>query len=108
MVRGRPHTVVVRRWGRIVVIAPGGREVSSWPLEGVGRPGLAVIDELARLQLVAKRAGYGARLRDACTDLAALVDLAGLAGELLEVVGQPERGEERRVEEVVEPDDLVP
>ena len=84
--------------------APGAREVASWPLDGVGRPDLAAVDELARLQLAVRRAGCTLELRDACAELVALLALTGLG---LEVFGQAEGGEERRVEEEVQPDDLT-
>ena len=69
----------------MVLVAPAG-EVASWPLEGDGRPDLGAVDDLARLQLAAKRAGCAIQLRDACPELVALLDLAGLS----EVVVQPD------------------
>ena len=85
------------------MVAPGAVEVATWPLEGTDRPDMAAVDELARLQLAARRAGCSIRLRDVSDDLRALLDLVGL----LQVVGQPEGGEEVGVEEEVEPDDPV-
>jgi len=54
-------------------------EVASWPLVLDGTPGLAVVDELARLQLAVRRVGYSIRLCDARRDLCELLELAGLA-----------------------------
>ena len=56
-----------------------GEEVGSWPLRGSGPPDLAVVDELARLQLAARREGCSISLRRACPELVALLALAGLS-----------------------------
>lgn len=70
---------------------------------GIGPPGLGVIDILARLQLVAKRAGGRIRLRAPDPALCALLGLVGLA---FDVEGQVEEGEPAGgVEETVEPGD---
>ncbi|MBV7699095.1 STAS domain-containing protein [Streptomyces sp. TRM70350] len=70
---------------------------------GLGPPGLASVDLLARLALTAKRAGRGIRLRDPDPALHALLDLVGLR---FEVEGQPEQREPALgVEEAVEPGD---
>jgi hypothetical protein len=88
--------------------------VASWPLPGSDRPDLALVDELARLQLAARRAGYSIRLRDAPAALTALLATVGLAGVLgaaglprLEVGRQAEGGEQVGVQEAVQPDDPV-
>jgi hypothetical protein len=62
-----------------VVLMRNDSEVASWPLPGLPRPDMSVIDELGRLQLAARRAGCEIRLRDACGFLWQLVHLAGLA-----------------------------
>jgi ABC-type transporter Mla MlaB component len=68
---------------------------------GIGPPGLAAVDLLARLQLAARRAGGRIRLRDPAPSLRALLDLVGLR---FEVEGQPEQREPPLgVEEEVEP-----
>lgn len=90
--------------GEIVVVTLGGAEVSSWPLAGSRPLDLSVVDDLARLGLAARRLGYAIRLRRPCPVLLELLDLAGLR---LEAVGEAEGGEQRRVEEVVMPDDPV-
>ncbi|MFG2359651.1 STAS domain-containing protein [Streptomyces sp. NPDC048521] len=72
---------------------------------GLGPPGLAAVDLLARLQLAARRAGGRIRLRDPDPALHALVDLVGLR---FQVEGQAEEGEPALgVEEAVESGDAV-
>jgi predicted dithiol-disulfide oxidoreductase (DUF899 family) len=66
----------------MVVLVRGDVELASWPLTSRDRPGLAVVDELARLQLTARRCGCSIRLRDACVELLELLDLLGL-GEVV-------------------------
>ncbi|MGH3935402.1 MAG: hypothetical protein ACRDS1_10580 [Pseudonocardiaceae bacterium] len=65
-------------------------EVASWPLTGWDRPDLAMVDELARLQLLARRLGYSIRLRTACVELLALLNLLGL-GEVVSGTAGPGR-----------------
>ena len=62
----------------VVVLVEHGHEVASWPLLGFRRPDLAVVDDLARLALSAKRLGCTIRVRDACPELRAVLRLAGL------------------------------
>ena len=84
--------------------------VASWPLAADGRVDLAVVDDLARLHLSARRLGYAVRLRHAAPDLSALLRFVGLAEVLQvdgQVDGQAEDGEEGGVEEVVVADDPV-
>jgi hypothetical protein len=91
-----------------VVIVHRGTELTSWPLAGSACPDLAVVDELARLQLAARRAGCTVALRDPGPALVQLLDLVGLRDTLcVEVRGQAEELEQRRVEEVVVADDPV-
>ncbi|GHB43386.1 hypothetical protein GCM10010377_37670 [Streptomyces viridiviolaceus] len=72
---------------------------------GLGPPGLAVVDLLARLELTARRAGGRIRLRDPDPALHALLDLVGLR---FETEGQPEQREPPLgVEEAVEPGDAA-
>jgi hypothetical protein len=97
----------------IVVLVRGDDVVAKWPLSRSRRPGLAIADELARLQLAAKRMGCRIELRDPGADLLAVLDLVGLRDVVrvsalrVEVLGQPEDGEQARVDEVVVPDDPV-
>lgn len=96
--------------GTIVVLVDGGAEVVVGELAGCG-PDLAVVDVLARLQLVARRMGCSVRLRDPSPALCDLLRLAGLADVVggcdlaLEPGREPERGEQLGIEEVVEPRD---
>ena len=79
--------------GRVVVCDVG----------GLGPPGLAAVNLLARLQLTARRRGGRIRLRDPSLALCALLDLVGLR---FETEGQPEQREPPLgVQEAVEPGD---
>ena len=87
-------------WCRITVCRAGGEEVGSWELSGSGPPDLAVLDGVARLILVASRAGGSVVVHDLSAPMAELVELVGLCRE---VGGQPERREDGfGVEEGVE------
>ncbi len=89
-----------------VVLLCENAELASWPLLCPDGIRLTVVDELARLQLQARRQGCSIWLRQACPDLVALLQLVGL-GDVLQVGGKAERLEQRGVEEVVMPDDPV-
>jgi hypothetical protein len=52
------------------------------PLAGDGPPDLAVIEALARYQLMTRRAGGRMWLEDLSPELAELLDLAGLREEM--------------------------
>ncbi|MET7438437.1 STAS domain-containing protein [Streptomyces sp. NPDC005568] len=70
---------------------------------GLGPPGLAAVDALARLELTARRAGGRIRLRNADPALRALLGLVGLR---FEAEGEPEEREPAGgVQEAVEPGD---
>src|ERR1700712_3620697 len=98
---------------RITVLSPGvavtivlvrdAVEIAAWPLETSERGTLATIDELARMQLAARRLGCTIAVRDVCPPLAALLELTGL----VEVIWQAEGGEQLGVEKEVEPGDPV-
>jgi hypothetical protein len=61
----------------------------------LANPHLAVIDQLARLQLALKRDGCELQLRNADDSVLGLIEFAGLAEVLrVEVERQPEEGEE--------------
>ncbi|SMF13818.1 ABC-type transporter Mla maintaining outer membrane lipid asymmetry, MlaB component, contains STAS domain [Streptomyces sp. Amel2xC10] len=68
----------------------GGAGVVVCDVGGVGPPGLAVVDLLARLQLAARRAGGRILLRAPDPALRALLDLVGIP---VEVEGEVEEGE---------------
>jgi hypothetical protein len=111
----------------VVMIVHEGVELVSIEL-AQGRPDLLLVDALARLQLAVSRFGGRIHLRDPCPELCGLVELVGLATVLTvepsgsagaigsdgvahpvdrlrarELVGEAEGGEQRGVEEVVEP-----
>jgi hypothetical protein len=88
----------------VVVLVREGEEISRWPLLVRDAVDLGLVDQLARLQLAARRIGCAIELRDACPELLGLLDLVGLR---VEMGGQPEDLEQVRVEEVVVPDDPV-
>ncbi|GAA5028023.1 STAS domain-containing protein [Streptomyces siamensis] len=70
---------------------------------GIGPPGLAVVDALARLELTARRAGGRIRLRDPDPALRGLLALVGLR---FETEGEPEEREPAGgVQEAVETGD---
>jgi hypothetical protein len=64
---------------------------------------LTAVERLARLELAARRSGCSIRLRDPHPWLTALVKLVGL----IEMIGQTEKREEVRIEEVVEPGNSI-
>ncbi len=65
-----------------VVVLCGDTELASWPVVGRGHPALAVVDELVRLQLTARRLGLSIRLRAPSVELVTLLELLGLDGIL--------------------------
>ena len=87
-------------WCRVTLLGPGAVVLARWPIGGPGAPDLPAVEGLARAQLVARRCGWRVVVTEATTDLAALLELVGLARE---VGWQPEAGEEVLcVEEAVE------
>jgi hypothetical protein len=96
-----------------VVLVRGEAEVARWILAGWGPPDLAVADQLARLQLVARRLGCSIRLCEASIELVELLDLVGLSDLVIDATlrlqagGQAEGGEQAGVDEVVVPDDPI-
>jgi hypothetical protein len=65
--------------GTVILLVCGGVEVIRWPLAPQPRPDLALIDELARLQLMARRLGWHIRLWPVDPHLSELLTLTGLA-----------------------------
>lgn len=53
--------------------------LATWDVECDGRPALALIDELARLQLAARRLGWSIQVRDAEPAITDMIELAGLS-----------------------------
>jgi hypothetical protein len=96
-----------------VVLVRDDVEVARWSLSR-HCSGLALAGELARVQLAARRMGCRIELRDPGADLLELLDLVGLRDVVpvaplrVEVLGEPEHGEEPRIDEVVVPDDPIP
>ena len=94
-----------------MVLLRGDEEVASWALRCDREPDLGLVDEVARLQLAARRLGCSIWLRHACPDLLRLLELVGLRDVVgrgsLQALGEAEGGEEAGVEEVVMPDDPV-
>jgi hypothetical protein len=91
-------------WGRLVFVGAHGQAAVAWPIVGQGRPDLAVVDTVARLQLAARRIGGSIQVRDATPDLVELFELVGLGRELL---GEPERPEQVGIQEGVQGGDPV-
>ena len=99
--------MVPTRAGAEVVLLRAGAEVASWPLVCAHGLDLSLVDTLARLLMEARRHGCSIRLRNACTELTALLELVGVT-EVLQVGGEAERGEEGGVEELWCPTILSP
>ncbi len=88
----------------VVDVVAGGVRLATLRLAGAGLP---AVDALARLRLAAGRRGWTLVLREAPPDLRALLGLCGLDAVVSagEPGRQPERREQRRLEEVVQPDE---
>jgi len=111
----RPTFVERREREATVVLSRAGNDVAIWEIRNWDKGDLAIVNTLARLQLLAHRMGCTIEIRDPSPELTGLLDLAGLAEVLgtprvlrVEVVGESEGGEEAGVEEVVMPDDPAP
>lgn len=106
-------------WCTATEYGPGDEALAEWCLRGPGLPGIGVVDDLARLQLGARRRGNRLVLSVVSSELAELLELCGLtdlsdqepaigrsgSDRLLgrQVCGQPEGREDvLRVEEAVE------
>jgi hypothetical protein len=87
-----------------IVLTRRGTEVGTWALLGPPRIDLALVDEVARWQLAARRLDCSIWLRGADQDLLDLLELVGLR---VEVCRESERGEEVGVEEAVKSGDAV-
>jgi ABC-type transporter Mla MlaB component len=62
----------------IVVVVRDDVEVARWQLTPAGRVDLALVEQLARWQLCARRRGCSLEVRGASPALVELVDLCGL------------------------------
>ena len=96
----------------MVVLISGDATTVCGGLAPDDRLDLTVINELARLQLAARRLGCSIVLRGVGVRLAELLDFAGLTDILpadygREVSGKSEGGEKSGVEEGMEPGDPV-
>ena len=60
----------------------GDQVLASWELECDGRPALALVDHLARLQLAARRLGWSISVREPDPRFADVIALAGLTDVL--------------------------
>jgi len=90
-------------WGRLSFVGPDGAILGECVIEGPGRPDMGAVDDVARLQLLARRLGGRIVVETAWPDLLDLLDLSGLP---VEVRRQAEDGENsRRVQEEVQPGD---
>jgi hypothetical protein len=90
-----------------VIVARNGADVARWSIQASARHqgiDLSFVDDLARLQVAMRRLGCSIRVADDVDGLRELLDLVGLG---VQVDGQPERREQRRVEEAVVADDAV-
>lgn len=99
--------------GTVVLVVANDAEVDLCRVDDVPGAGLDVVDHLARLQLAARRLGWSIKVCEPNAALRGLLDLAGLRGVLcagpggptalpLEAGGEPERGEQLGIEEVVD------
>ncbi len=97
----------LRRWCRVTVVDHEGTVVAWRVLEGPGEPDLAVVDDVARLGLLATRLGGRIVIGDVSPRIRELFELAGLR---VEVQGQAEFGKEplgvQERQEEVHPGDL--
>jgi hypothetical protein len=85
------------RWCKITVVGPDEAELACGVLEGPGDPDMGVVDDVARLALVARRLGGTLVLSQVAPQLQAVLQLAGLC---VEVEGESERGKQAlRIEE---------
>ena len=65
-------------WCRVTMVGPDGVALASALLEGPVAPDMDVVDDVARLALLAKRLGGDVLLTEVSRDLRALLELTGL------------------------------
>jgi hypothetical protein len=68
----------------VVVLLRDGQEVLLGPVYAPDRCDLGFVDGLLRVQLAARRFGWGIKLREVRPELRELVDLVGLTTDLVE------------------------
>jgi ABC-type transporter Mla MlaB component len=109
-----PPEHVPRLWEQVGAILEGAAAEVVCDVAAIDRPDAETVEALARLQLAARRSGCRVRLRHACGELRALLELTGLSevvpcsGSELEPRRQAEQGEPPRgVEEEGDPIDPV-
>jgi hypothetical protein len=91
----------------VTLIADDGTELAATPVYACGHD-LILIDAIMRLHLIARRGGCRVRLTGVDEHLTGLLELLGLTCVLeLEPRREPEVREQLRVEEVMQPDDLL-
>jgi ABC-type transporter Mla MlaB component len=66
----------------VAVVVRDGEVIARWPLSSLRRPDLTAVEDLARLQLAARRLGCSVRVEGACAELRGLLDLVGLEAVL--------------------------
>jgi hypothetical protein len=69
-------------WCRVTMVGPDGVAMVSALLEGPVAPDMGVVDDVARLALLAKRLGGDVLLTEVSRDLRALLELAGLGVQM--------------------------
>jgi hypothetical protein len=93
-------------WCRAAVVDADGTRHVDRTLQGPGSPDMAVVDEVARLALLAARVGARLVLRDVSPSMRELLDLAALP---VEMQREPELGKNGLgVQEEAEPGDPAP
>ncbi len=64
-------------WCRVTMIDRDGIALASGVLEGPATPGIAAVDDLARLALTARRLGGDVRLSAVSSEFRSLLELSG-------------------------------
>lgn len=80
-----------RPWFRVTMTDEQGVE-AGWLVGGYGAPALDAVDAVARLMLLARRAGTPVRFSEVATGVRELVELAGVG---VEMQWEPEGGEQQ-------------
>ena len=93
-------------WCQVTVRGPDGSVLCACTMRGLGEPGLAAVDLLARLHLASWTRGGSVALSDVVVPLDELLELAGLGRLRGKVGGQAEGGEQPvGLQEGIEPAD---